>query len=163
MMRDALEPVRKTVVVQTSQARAFQVFTQGMDRWWPRQSHHIGKAEMAECILEPREGGRWYERGVDGSECDWGKVLRWEPPSCVVLAWQIDASWQYDAKLVTEVEVRFIVEAPTRTRVELEHRNLERFGPSAAELRKTIDSAGGWPHLLERFSGEAMSLAASAR
>lgn len=155
MRREQLEPVRKTIVVETSQVRAFQVFTEGLDRWWPRNSHHIGKAAVERCVLEPREGGRWYERGVDGTECEWGKVLRWEPPSRVVLAWQIDGNWQFDPELITEVEVRFIPEGPARTRVELEHRDLERFGDRAEAMHKTFESPGGWPGLLQRFANEA--------
>ncbi len=149
-----VEPIRKTIVVEAPQERAFRVFTDSLDRWWPRQ-HQIGKVEMKEAVLEPRAGGRWYERGVDGSECEWGKVLSWDPPGKVVLAWQIDGKWQFDPKLVTEVEVRFIAEGPGRTRVELEHRNLERMGESAEAMRAIFESPGGWPGLLELFAGVA--------
>jgi uncharacterized protein YndB with AHSA1/START domain len=96
-------------------------------------------------------GGRWFERGEDGSECDWGKVLAWEPPDRIVLAWQIDAQWRFDVNLVTEVEVRFIPEGQT-TRVELEHRNIERLGAQADEARAALDSSGGWSGLLERYA-----------
>ena len=92
--------VRKSVTVETPLDKAFRVFTEGIDRWWIRQ-HHIGAAELEEVVLEGRPGGRWYERGVDGSECQWGHVLQWDPPHRLVLAWQIDGNWKYDPDLVT--------------------------------------------------------------
>jgi uncharacterized protein YndB with AHSA1/START domain len=141
-------PVRKSVVVRASPERAFEVFTAGMSRWWLK-THKIGAAPMQDTVIEPKAGGRWFERGEDGSECDWGKVLAWEPPRRLVLAWQIDAQWKFDPGLVTEVEVTFTA-ADGGTRVELEHRNLERFGARAAEIRAQID--GGWPTLLENFA-----------
>ena len=103
-------------------------------------------------MIEGREGGRWYERDVDGSECDWGKVLVWEPPSRLVLAWQISGEWAYDAELLTEVEVTFVPDGPNRTRVELQHRGLDAYGDRAAEMRDQFDSPGGWPGLLEAFA-----------
>src|SRR5262245_50814924 len=106
-----IAPVRKSVVVNVGAARAFDAFTRSIDRWWPR-SHHIGKTQTWQAVIEPRIGGRWYERGDDGSECDWGKVLAWEPPSRVVLAWQLSAEFQYDPNLITTVEVRFIAQGP---------------------------------------------------
>ena len=103
-------------------------------------------------MLEPRQGGRWYEIGVDGTECDWGRVLQWEPPSRLVLAWQIGGTWQFDPTLVTEVEVRFVPETPNRTRVELEHRDLERFGDAQEPIRAAFESPGGWQGLLDAFA-----------
>jgi uncharacterized protein YndB with AHSA1/START domain len=147
-------PVRKTLRVRAAPARAFDTFTAGMSTWWPA-GHSIGTAPLKETVIEPHEGGRWFERGDDGSECDWGRVLAWEPPSRVLLAWQLDAQWRYDPDLVTEVEVRFIAEPDGMTRVEFEHRNLERLGPSAADARGALDSEGGWTGLLERFRGVA--------
>jgi uncharacterized protein YndB with AHSA1/START domain len=146
-------PVRKSILVKAPPERAFEVFTTGIGRWWP-QSHHIGKAEMQDAIMEPRAGGRWYERGADGSECEWGRVLAWEPPQRVVLAWQLAADWQYDPNLVTEVEVRFTPEG-NGTRVDLEHRNLERFGDHADAVRAQIDSEGGWGLILQLFADAA--------
>lgn len=146
--------VRKTVIVEVSPDKAFQVFTEGIDRWWFR-AHHIGAADLEQAVLEGREGGRWYEIGVDGSECEWGRVLTWEPPSRVVLAWQIDANWHFDPNLVTEVEVRFIAEGDDRTRVELEHRDLERFGAAREQITESLDSPGGWQGLLDAFAHEA--------
>jgi uncharacterized protein YndB with AHSA1/START domain len=151
-----VEPVRKQVVVDTSPERAFQVFTAGIDRWWPRE-HHIGKSPLKRAVLEQRPGGRWYSVSEDGSECEVGKVLTWDPPRRLVLAWQINASWQYDPSFLTEVEVTFAAEGPKRTRVELEHRNLERYGIAAQELRKSIDSQEGWGMTLESFAGAASS------
>lgn len=117
--------------------------------------HHIGKSPLARAVLEPRRGGRWYSVCEDGSECDVGKVLAWEPPGRLVLAWQIDGRWQYDASFVTEVEVTFTAEGAKCTRVDLEHRNLDRYGVVAPEVRKQIDAPDGWGRVLESFAGEA--------
>ena len=146
-----IRSVQRTITVEAPIQRAFSVFTGGLDSWWTRD-HHIGTAEMERAVLEPGVGGRWYERGVDGSECDWGRVLVWEPPARLVLAWQIGADWRYDPGLVTEVEVRFVAEGPGRTRVELEHRGLERFGDATKAMRTAFDSPGGWGGLLERYA-----------
>ena len=144
-------PVRKSVRVSAAPARAFEVFTAGFARWWPR-SHTIGKVPQKEAVIEPRAGGRWYERGEDGSECEWGKVLVWEPPTRVVLGWQLDPDFRFDPNVVTEVEVRFIAEGEGATRVELEHRNLERFGERGEVLREKVGSPNGWSKLLEEFA-----------
>ena len=152
-----VEPIRRQILVDAPQAHAFRVFTDGIDRWWPRE-HHIGTSPLKRAVLEPRVNGRWYSISQDDSECDVGKVLVWEPPSRLVLAWQITAEWKYDAAFVTEVEVSFIVEGPRRTRVELEHRNLERYGAKAAELRKQLDSPGGWGGMLAIFAATASAV-----
>jgi len=149
-----VESVRKQVVVEAPQERAFRVFTERFDAWWSR-SHHIGKAEMKRAVIETRAGGRWYEVGIDGTECEWGKVLVFEPPRRLVLAWQINAKWQYDPDLVTEVEVTFTPEGVKRTRVELEHRDLERFGANAEEMRRSLLSDGGWSGQLVAFKTSA--------
>ncbi len=154
MSNKSVQPVRKQIVVEAPQERAFRVFTENLDSWWPR-GHHIGKAEMKSAVLEPRADGRWYEVGVDGSECNWGRVLAWEPPRRVVLSWQISAQWQFDPSLITEVEVTFTPEGPQRTRVDLEHRHLERFGDSAEGARTSFDSPGGWSGLLGLFAEAA--------
>jgi len=146
--------VRHSIIVAAPQERAFTVFTQDFNRWWPR-THKIGPAELAEAVLEGREGGRWYERDVDGSECDWGRVLVWDPPSRLVLAWQISGEWAYDAALETEVEVSFVSEGPNQTRVELEHRGLDAYGEKMDEFRRSIDSPGGWPGILALFAEAA--------
>ncbi|HKN30247.1 MAG TPA: SRPBCC family protein [Roseiarcus sp.] len=140
----------KTMTVNASPARAFDVFTGRMIRWW-RPDHHIGSSPMKELVLEPRVDGRWYEVGEDGSACDWGKVLAYEPPTRIVLAWQLNQDWKYDASFVTELEVRFVAEG-TATRVELEHRNLDRFGARADALRADLDSQEGWTGALVAFA-----------
>jgi uncharacterized protein YndB with AHSA1/START domain len=141
-----------TITVGAPIERAFRVFTESFDTWWPRQ-FHIGQADMAEAVLERREGGRWYERGVDGSECEWGRVLAWEPPHRLVVTWQINGEWQYDPDpaRASEIEVRFTAEAPDRTVVALEHRLLERL-VGGQQLRDGIGQGGGWRMLLEQFS-----------
>ena len=134
-------PVRKTISVKAPPERAFHVFTAEMSRWW-HPDHHIGKSPLKAAVVEPRAGGRWYEVGEDGSECEWGKVLVWEPPARVVFAWQLTGEWKYNSAFVTEVEVRFIPEG-SGTRVELEHRNLERYGERAEAVRASAQFAGG--------------------
>ena len=121
-----------------------------MGAWWPLGSHHIGKADAKNAVIEPFVGGRWFEQGVDGSECDWGHVLAWDPPGRLVLAWQLSAEWKHDAALKTEVEVRFTAERGG-TRVDLEHRLLRNFGDRAEEMRSTFDSPSGWGGMLEAF------------
>ncbi len=152
-------PVRKSVVVQATAARAFEVFTAGIDRWWPK-SHGIGSAPVRASIIEPFVGGRWYTTCEDGSEAVVGHVLVWQPAERFAVTWEIGANWKSDPRVAftSEVEVLFIAETAARTRVELEHRNFERMGSDPGEsLRKDVDR--GWPALLELFaqaaSGEA--------
>jgi hypothetical protein len=147
-------PVRKSVVVNATQQKAFDVFTSNMTRWWPA-THTILKAPLKTTVLEPRKGGRWYQIGEDNSECGIGHVLAWEPPARALLAWRINADWQYDPDLTTEVEVRFIAEGENRTRVELEHRHLERMGEKGEAARASVDSPGGWGSILESFKQTA--------
>lgn len=149
-------PVRKTILVKAGAARAFNAFTQDIGRWWPR-SHSIGGSPQTDVIVEGRPGGRWYERGSDGSETEWGKVLVWEPPSRVVLAWQINADWKYDPTLVTEVEITFTTLAEGGTRVDLEHRNLERFGDQAGRVRDAVGSDRGWMGVLRSYEAHTQS------
>jgi uncharacterized protein YndB with AHSA1/START domain len=144
-------PVRKQVIVEASQEHAFRVFTDGIDRWWPRQ-HHIGSSPLLREVLEPRLGGRWYAVSQDGSECDVGRVLVWEPPRRLVVTWQINGQWQYDPTFVTEIEVTFTPEGARRTRVELEHRLLERYGDAAPALREQLDKPSGWGITMEAFA-----------
>jgi uncharacterized protein YndB with AHSA1/START domain len=148
-------PVQKSVTVKATPERAFEIFTADFDRWWPR-SHHIGKAPMKKAIIEPRAGGRCYTEQTDGTECDWGTVLVWDPPQRLVLAWQIDARWQYepDRAKSSEVDVRFTREGDGLTRVDLEHRQLERHGADAAAIRTAIDSPNGWGGLLEMYAAQ---------
>ena len=149
--------VRREITVNADQERAFEVFTAGFDSWWPR-AHHIGQSELLAAIIEPKVGGRWYERGIDGSECDWGKVLVWEAPARVVLSWHLDGNWAFDpdpAK-ASEVELRFVAESESRTRVELEHRGIER-AHAAEQLRAGVDSEQGWNGLLQLFVAAAQN------
>ena len=149
----AVMSVVKTVTVRASQPHAFKIFTAGFTTWWP-SAHHIGRADMAEAVLEQREGGRWYERGVDGSECDWGSVLVYDPPNRVVLSWHLNGEWAYDpdpAK-ASEVEVRFIAESPDVTRVELEHRHFERHGGNWEAVARGVDNENGWAGILRGYA-----------
>jgi uncharacterized protein YndB with AHSA1/START domain len=143
-------PINRSVVVKAEVERSFAAFTGRMGRWWPR-SHSIGSAPMADVIVEPRVGGRWYERSGDGAECEWGKVLAWDPPGRLILAWQLDANWKYDPALVLEVEITFTALQGGMTRVDLEHRNLERYGDKAAAVRDAIGSDRGWLGILKSF------------
>jgi uncharacterized protein YndB with AHSA1/START domain len=147
--------VRKVVTVEAPPEVAWRVFTEKMGSWWPLASHKIGKAKAVDAVIEPHAGGRWYERGDDGSTCDWGRVLSWEPPSRLVLSWEISADWQHDRKLKTEVEVRFVADGRNRTRVELEHRGLDAYGARRDEMRGIFDSDRGWKGLLDAFSARA--------
>jgi uncharacterized protein YndB with AHSA1/START domain len=147
------DSVIKTITVKASQQHAFKVFTAGFGTWWP-SSHHIGKADIAEAILEQREGGRWYERGVDGSECDWGTVLVYDPPNRVVVSWHLNGEWAYDpdpAK-ASEVEIRFVAEGPDVTRVELEHRHFERHGGNWQAVASGVDNENGWAGILRGYA-----------
>jgi hypothetical protein len=147
--------VRKEITVEASQARAFDVFTREHGAWWPLATHHIGSAAAETAIIEPHAGGRWFERAVDGSECDWGRVLVWDPPGRLVLAWEISADWKHDESIDTEVEVRFVSLGPARTRVELEHRRLDRYGAAAEQMRGIFDSENGWTNILRLFVARA--------
>ena len=144
--------VRKVITVNASQSVAWRVFTAGMSSWWPLAHYKIGRANAVAAVVEPFAGGRWYEKGEDGSTCDWGKVLAWEPPSRLLLTWDINADWQYDPELGTELEIHFIIEGEDRTRVELEHRRLDRYGARRDEMRTVFDKSGDWGRLLARFA-----------
>lgn len=150
--------VRATVTVQATIERAFRVYTEKFDSWWPRE-HKLGKAALDRAVMEPRAGGRWYERTVDGAECTWGQVLAWEPPRRLVLSWQINQDWQIDEDPAhaSEIEVTFTSEGPKLTRVAIEHRHLDRHGgPEAArKIMASISAMEGWVGILERYSGVA--------
>ena len=147
--------VKKSVVVRCPVAHAFDVFTRRFDLWWPR-AHHIAKVEMKEALMEEREGGRWFEKGIDGSECDWGRVLVWSPPTRVVLSWHLDGNWSYDPDpaRASRVEVTFHDEGNGHTRVELEHSQLDRHA-AWEKLREGIAGPGGWQGLLDLFGAKA--------
>lgn len=144
--------VRKAVTVNAPVERAFEVFTEGFDRWWP-DTHHIGKAPMERAVLEAREGGRWYERGTDGSECDWGTVLVCDPPHRIVVTWRLNGNFavETDPDRFSEWEARFTPEADGRTRVDFEHRHLDRH-TDAEKLRDGISAEGGWGAILDGYA-----------
>lgn len=148
-------PVRKSIFVNASREHAFDVFTSGIGQWWPK-THHIGKSDLDRPVIEPKVGGRWYEVAVDGSQCEVGQVLVFDPPARLVLIWQLQADFTFDPDLLTEVEVRFTPEG-AGTRVDLEHRDLERLGDGADKLREAVDSPGGWSGLLALFAEAAAS------
>jgi uncharacterized protein YndB with AHSA1/START domain len=145
--------VRHEIVVSAPIERAFAVFTEGFGSFKP-PAHNLLSVEIAETVFEPRVGGHLYDRGVDGSECRWARVLAYEPPHRVVISWDIGPTWQIEAdpERTSEVEVRFIAEAPERTRVELEHRNLDRHGDGWEAVRNGVDGEAGWPLYLQRFA-----------
>ena len=145
--------VRTSIVVDAPQQLAFDVFTQDMGGWWP-PDHHILEGELAEMVFELRAGGRIYDVGVDGSECQWARVLAFEPPGRVVISWDITTEWKLETDLArtSEVEVRFVAEGPERTWVELEHRHLDRHGEGWQNMRGAVGSPGGWQGGLQRFA-----------
>jgi uncharacterized protein YndB with AHSA1/START domain len=144
--------VRSSVVVEAPIERAFRVFTEDFGRFKPREHNLLG-VEIAETVFEPRVGGHLYDRGVDGSECRWARVLVYEPPKRVVFSWDISPRWQVETDLAktSEVEVRFVAETPRRTRVELEHRHLERHGAGWEGVREGVGS--GWPRYMQGYAG----------
>jgi hypothetical protein len=146
-----IAPVRKTVWVKATPLRAFEVFSAGIDRWWPK-THGLGAAPLRESVIEPFVGGRWYSRHADGTDAVIGHVLVWQPAERFACTWEVSADWKPDARvaLASEVEVRFVAEPPGGTRVELEHRNFERMGPAGEKMRKDVD--GGWPTLLDLYA-----------
>ena len=148
-----IAPVRKSIRVNATQARAFDVFTSGLGRWWPRD-HGIGNKPMKAAVMETRLGGRWYELAEDGTQANVGRIIVWEPPQRFVMTWDINGQWKPDTTISSEVEVRFVADGANATRVELEHRKFEQMGAEAGEsMRKDVD--GGWPRLLELFRTEA--------
>jgi uncharacterized protein YndB with AHSA1/START domain len=145
--------VRSSIVVDAPIDRAFTVFTADIGSWWPPE-HHILQSQLAEMVFEPRVGGHVYDRGADGSECRWARVLVYEPPDRVVISWDISLQWEIetDQNKTSEVEVRFVVEAPGRTRVELEHRNIDRHGEGWEQMRDAVGSPEGWGAGLVSFA-----------
>ena len=150
--------VQSSIVVDAPIKRAFSVFTEGIGTWWPPE-HHILQAELADMVFEPRQGGHIYDRGVDGSECRWATVLVYEPPARLVISWNVNLQWQLesDQQRTSEVEVRFVSEGPSRTRVELEHRNLDRHGDGWEQMRDAVGSPDGWVVGLNRFAERVKS------
>jgi uncharacterized protein YndB with AHSA1/START domain len=151
-MNITIAPVVRSITVSVPVERAFHVFTDSFTTWWPVE-YHIGEADFVEAVLEPREGGRWFERGADGSECEWGRVLTWQPPHRLVVTWQINGQWQYDPDPAhaSEVEVRFNALGPEQTVVELEHRFIDRLVDNVA-ARAALSDTSGWTGILERYA-----------
>ena len=145
--------VHSAIVVEAPIERAFQVFTQDFDQIKPRE-HNMLAVDIAETVFEPHAGGRIYDRGVDGSEYQWARVLEFEPPHRVLFSWDLNPQFQIesDPDKTSEVEVRFIAESGQRTRVELEHRNLDRHGHGWEGERDALGSEGGWPLYLQRYA-----------
>ena len=145
--------VRHEVVVDVPIERAFSVFTKGFGSFKPPEHNMLG-VDIAETVFELTAGGSVYDKGVDGSECHWARVLAYDPPNRVVISWDISPQWQIetDHAKTSEVDVRFIAEAPGRTRVELEHRNIDRHGDGWEAVREGVNADDGWPLYLRRFA-----------
>jgi uncharacterized protein YndB with AHSA1/START domain len=145
--------VRRSITVNASPERAFEVFTDGFSSWWPLESHHIGATMATEVIIEPRPGGRWFERDADGNECEWGYVTEYEPPSRLLLAWHLtpDYAFDPDPAKATEIEITF-TPSDGGTLVELEHRGFEKHGEAGAKVREAVAAPGGWADLLELYA-----------
>ena len=150
------------IVVEAPIDRAFRVFTERFDAFKPKE-HNLLAVPIAKTVFETHVGGHVYDRGIDGSECRWARVLVFEPPKRLVISWDISPRWQIetDPAKTSEVEVRFISESPSRTRVELEHRNLDRHGLGWESVRDGIANDAGWPLYLERYAAEVRSVDAS--
>lgn len=153
MTADTETSIRTEVVVDAAQERAFKLFTEQFDRIKPREHNMLG-VDIAESVFEPHAGGRVYDRGVDGSKCQWARVLVYEPPARIVFTWDISPYWQLETDLskASEVEVRFIAESDERTRVVLEHRHLDRHGDGWEGLRAGVEGEAGWPLYLARYA-----------
>jgi len=145
--------VRRQIVVNAPIGEAFKVFTERFGDFKPRE-HNLLQAVIAETVFEPRVGGNIYDRAVDGSECRWARILVFEPPDRVVFSWDISPRWQVETNpdLTSEVEVRFFAETPERTRLELEHRNLDRHGAGWESVREGVDNEAGWRLYLQRYA-----------
>jgi uncharacterized protein YndB with AHSA1/START domain len=150
--------VRVEVVVDAPIEHAFRVFTQEIGSWWPA-GHHILDGDNVDLVFEPREGGHIYDRGPDGGECRWARVLTYEPPKRIVLGWDINPKWELETnrERASEVEVSFHADGENRTRVELEHRNLDRHGEGWEQKRDAVGSTGGWPEILREYAARFSS------
>jgi uncharacterized protein YndB with AHSA1/START domain len=152
-MTDVQTAVSTSIVVDAPIEHAFAVFTEDMDSWWP-QEHHILQAPLERMVFEPEVGGSIYDVGTDGSECRWARVLAYEPPHRIVFSWDINLQWQIetDPAKTSEVEVRFVADGAARTRVEVEHRHLDRVGDGWEGMRDAVGSDGGWKVGLHAFA-----------
>ena len=148
---ETVQPIRKQIDVAAPQETAFEVFTERMHTWWKPEYSIVGEPRVG-IVVEPREGGRWFEQGSAGGECTWGRVVAWDPPQRLVLTWQLTADWQYDPDLVTELEITFEATGPASTRVSLEHRGLEAYGAAASSVRAIFDTPDGWAGILDGFA-----------
>jgi hypothetical protein len=153
---NTVEPITREIVVECDPERAFDVFTADMTSWWPAE-HHIGSAPIEQVIIEPHAGGRWYTRHQDGSETNTGFVVLYDRPHRVSVTWQIGADWSYHPDLVTTVDVRFTEEAPGRTRVALEHRDLANFGEHAEQMKNVFEAPDAWTRTLANYAAAAGS------
>ena len=144
-MIETVAPVQVGITVASGVGHAFRTFTEDMGAWWPSHSHSIGEARVTAVVLEPRVGGRLFERWDDGTEHDWGEILEWDPPRRFVCTWRPN----HERPAATELEVRF-EEVSGGTRVTLEHRGWERLGADAAEVRR--DYAAGWAPVVDRYA-----------
>jgi uncharacterized protein YndB with AHSA1/START domain len=156
--------IRTSITVDAPLERAFAVFVEDFDQVKPREHNMLG-VDIAETVFEPRAGGHIYDRGVDGSECRWARVLAYEPPDRLVFTWDISPHWQLesDPERASEVEVRFVAETAERTRVELEHRNIDRHGDGWEGLRAGVEAPDGWPLYLNRYAEVVAGSAATPR
>jgi uncharacterized protein YndB with AHSA1/START domain len=151
--QESTATVRESIVVEAPAERAFEVFTADIGSWWP-SDHHVIEAPLAKMVFEPREGGHVYDVGTDGSECRWARVLAYEPPERIVISWDISLDWKIepDPARTSEVEVTFTPDGPSRTRVDLVHRHIERHGQGWEKMRDAVGSAGGWLRGLEALA-----------
>jgi uncharacterized protein YndB with AHSA1/START domain len=156
-MTQATDAITQSVLVPLQPDAAFELFTDRFSHWWPKDSHHIADADAAEVFLEPRAGGRWYERAEDGAECDWGTVLEVDRPNRILLAWQLTPEWRFDSdrSKATHVEVSFTAEEPGTTRVTLTHSGFEVHGEAGATMRESVGGDGGWAQLMELYKNAA--------
>lgn len=155
-MTQTTDAVSHSVIVPLDPEAAFELFTDRFGEWWPKDSHHISESPAADALLEPRDGGRWYERSEDGAECDWGRVVEIDRPNRILLAWQLTPEWRFDpdeAK-ATHVEVTFEPE-DGGTRVTLEHRGFEVHGEAGAAMRESVGGEGGWAGLMDLYKNAA--------
>jgi uncharacterized protein YndB with AHSA1/START domain len=152
--------VKKSLLVECSREHAFRIFTEHMGQWWPA-THHVGDTPFRDIIVEPRTGGRWYEIDVKEKQGAWGHVLAWEPPDRVVLSWHLNTKFAFDPDLAraSEIHVRFVAQSPTKTRLEFEHRAIERHGEGYEALRDMLDN--GWVGVLAEFVKTAETPAAT--
>ncbi len=144
--------VKRTLHVEVPIEKAFQVFTERMGQWWPA-AHHVGKTPFKDILIDKKKGGRWYEVNVEGAECIWGTVLAYEPPKKVMLSWHLQPDWSFNADLAkaSEVLLEFVAEGAEKTRVEFEHRHLERHGAGWETMREQVGGDGGWPMILAEY------------